>query len=110
MDKLLKKEDFKHYLDNFNKILPAEEVELEVAGLNIGDELSTDWTIMNSISYDPKSDEIIVDMSDNYQHTIHNPVELVIEEDDQGIHSFTVKCSHGHLHIIKFRTVLALPD
>ena len=110
MDKMINKEEFKQYLDDFNKILPVGEVELEVAGLNIGDELSTEWVVLNSINYDPKSDEIVVDLSDGYQHTILNPVELVVEEDDQGIHSFTVKCTHGHLHIIKFKKVLALPE
>lgn len=108
MDKVLKKEDFKHYLDNVNGVLPTQDIEIEVAGLAIGDELSTEWTNLNSINYDPKSDEIIVDVSDDYQHTIRNPVELVIAEGDQGVRSFTVKCAHGHLHILKFRKALSL--
>ncbi len=108
MDKLIKKESFKQYLDDFNRILPVQDVEVEVAGLKIGDELSTEWTVLNSMNYDPKSDEIIVDVSDHYEHTIHNPVELVVEEDDKGVHSITVKCSHGHLHIVKFKAVLEI--
>ena len=106
----IEKENLKAYLDHFSMIMPAELVEIEVASLNIGDQIEAEWVPMSGISYDPKDDVVVVELDNgNVMHNIRQPVEFWLDEDDSGVRSFEVKCAEGHLHIIRLKEPKKLP-
>ncbi|HEB97172.1 MAG TPA: hypothetical protein ENI96_12185 [Sedimenticola thiotaurini] len=107
---IIEKERLKDYLDHFSIVIPTELTEIEVASLELGDQIAAEWVPLSGLSYDPKDDVILVDLDNGkYEHTIQQPVEFAVQEGDDGIQSFEVKCSKGHLHIIKFRQPRQLP-
>jgi len=100
--------DLQHYFDNFSSITPAQLVEIEVAGLDIGDQIEAEWVALKGITYDPQDDQIIVNLADQLQSAISGPQEVYVTEDDNGIHAIEITCSKGHKHIIKLKNPLLL--
>ncbi len=99
----IEKQDLKHFFDNLSRVLPAETVEIEVVGLDIGDQVAANNIFLNGISYDDASDELLLDLSDVAEHTIAGPQEVWVDQDDEGLKSIEVQCKEGHRHIIKFK-------
>ncbi len=107
----IERNDLKSYLDGFSTIMPTELVEIEVAALDIGDQIEAEWAPLSGITYDPKDDVVVVDIDDGaVEHMIRSPQEFIVDEDDNGIHSFSVRDADGRLHIIKLKAPKALPN
>ncbi len=111
--KSLDKSAWEEYFNRFSKALGACLTEVEVAGLDIGDQIEAEWIVLSGISYDPKDDIVAVDMvskdDENFEHLIHKPVEVVIQEDTEGVKSITVVDADNHKQIIHLKKPLALP-
>lgn len=107
--RFIAKEDLQHYFDHFSSIMPTEQVEIEVAGLDVGDQIAAEWVPLEGITYDSKDDIIVVDLADKYQHVIKSPQEVSVEEDDDGLHAIEIKCGEGHMHLLKLKQALPLP-
>ncbi len=99
----IEKQDLKHFFDNLSRVLPAETVEVEVVGLDIGDQIAANNVFLNGITYDDAHDEIVLDLSDVAEHRIDGPREVWVDQDDTGLKSIEVQCKEGHRHIIKFK-------
>jgi hypothetical protein len=95
--------DLKHYFDNLSNVLPATLVEIEVVGLDVGDQLETSGLKLTGISYDPKDNNLLVNLDDKLEHCIRAPQQVYVDEDSAGLHSLEVVCGEGHRHIIKFK-------
>jgi len=95
--------DLQHYLDHLSSVLPAEVVEIEVVGLDVGDQLESSGLKLSGISYDPKDDAVSVDLDDKAQHRIAAPQEVYVDEGDDGLRSIEISCGKGHKHIIKIK-------
>ena len=77
-------------LDQLSKSqLVGKEVEIEVTGLSIGDQIEQEWIQLLGISYDPKNDliEILVEGLD---HLIRKPREVWIDHGPTGLASMEV--------------------
>ncbi len=109
----LDKSVWESYLNRFSKALGACLTEVEVAGLDIGDQIETEWITLNGISYDPKDDIVAVDMTSrddkHVEHLIHKPVELVLQESDGGVSSITIIDTSARKQIIHLKKPLLLP-
>ena len=106
----IEKDRLKDYFDHFSMIMPAELIEIEVAGLDLGDQVEADWVPLSGISYDPKNDVVVVDLNDGQvQHSIRAPVEVEVEEEDEGIRSIGIRCGEGHLHVLRLKEPKVLP-
>ncbi len=100
---------WKDYFDHFSMVMDSELVEIEVAGLDVGDQIEAEWLPLSGISYDPKDDVVVVDAGDVLQHSIRKPRKIHVDEDDNGLHSMDIECAQGHHHILRFKAPLALP-
>ncbi len=99
----IERTDLKHYFDNLSKVLPAELIEIEVVGLDVGDQVESTGLKLNGISYDPKDDALVINLDDKLQHHIDSPQQVYVEEDNSGLHSIEINCVKGHKHIVKFK-------
>ena len=97
------------WCDRISKELGAALVEIEVAGLDVGDQIEAEWVPLSGISYDPKDDVLSVE-TEVLEHLIRNPVELLAEQEADGLHSITVVDREGHRQVIRLRRPLALPE
>ncbi len=106
----LNKADWEHYFNHLSSVMSTFLAEVEVAGLDIGDQVEGEWVPLSGLAYDPKDDLITIDLdSSRVMHNVQNPVEVVVEEDDNGLKSLSIKDADGHLTILKLKTPMALP-
>jgi len=105
----LKKDAWRPYFDRVSKLLGgAKRAEVEVAALNLGDQIEAEWVPLTGIVYDPKDDLIEVVLED-LDHLIHRPREVFIDQEGVLLKSVEVIDESGVRQIIKLRDPLALP-
>ncbi len=104
----LPKEEWKTYFDRMSKGLPVKLAEIEVAGLELGDQVEAEWVVLNGISYDPKDDVVIL-FTDRIDHMIRRPREIYVDDGIDGLHSVEVIDADGNRQIAVFREALKLP-
>jgi len=88
--------------------LVGKQVEIEVAGLAIGDQIEQDWIPLLGISYDPRNDLIEIPV-EGLDHLIRNPREVWVEHGVAGLVSMEVVDADDVRQIIRLREPLMLP-
>lgn len=96
------------YFDQVSRELGATEVEIEVIGIGIGDQVHSEWVPLNGLSYDPKTDRMQV-MAGPVDHQIYHPRQVAVDDDLEGLHSISVINTEGYREIIKLRKPMMLP-
>ena len=104
---LINKTEYKKYFDDISKLIKGQQVELEVTGLDIGNQLETDWVALEGFSYDPRA-EVLVVHTPLLDHGIYHPIEIISAEDGLSITSLSIKDTEEHTHIVQFRRPLML--
>jgi len=99
---------WKDFFDRVSKELTAKQVEIEVAGMDIGDEIEAEWIPFAGISHDPK-DDVLTIFSDRLEHRIPKPKEVWVDFGVDGLHSLEVVDADGHKQIVLLKNDLALP-
>ncbi len=107
-DKVLKLDELKTWFDKVTETVSNEQAEIEVAGLNLGDQIVAEWVPVAGLSHDPKDDVISVILKD-YEHLINKPKRVVATTNGADLVSILIEDSEGTEHIIRFREPLALP-
>lgn len=98
----LPKEAWKDYLDNVSKQLKVTEAEVEVTGLNIGDQIEVDWVKCYGVSYDPKDDVVAV-VLEGLDHIIHHPQKILVDEIDHKLLTIEIISADGVRNILNLR-------
>ncbi len=104
----LEKPDWASFLNRFNKGLADTQAEIEVASLNLGDQIEAEWVPLIGVVYDPK-DDIVEVAVENLDHIIRRPKELYVEDDDGELTSLAVVDGEGVRHVVNFRQAVNLP-
>ena len=102
--------EWKNFFDSLSRHgeLEKKSAEIEVLGLNLGDQIVADWVPMYGLSYDSRSDTLEVDLKD-HMHRIHHPERLYVEGVGVLLSSILAIDSEGLQHIIRLRVPLSLP-
>ena len=108
MARKLEKPEWSSFLDRFDKGLADTQAEIEVASLNLGDQVQAKWVPLIGIVYDPK-DDIVEVAVENLDHIIQRPRELYVEEEDGELSSLAVVDGEGTRHVVNFRQAVNLP-
>jgi hypothetical protein len=104
----LEKPQWTPYLDFLTKAMKGKRVEIEVASLNIGDQIEAEWAPLVGLVYDHKSDIVEVAL-ETLDHMIPKPSAIFVEEGEGGVSSLDVVDADGVGQIIKLREPLLLP-
>jgi hypothetical protein len=105
----LDKSRWQAYFDRVSRGLIGKSVELEVASLDLGDQVEAQWLPLLGVDYDPRNDlvEIALDGAD---HLIRRPREVFIDDvGAAGLSSLMIVDDEGRRHIAQFREPLLLP-
>ena len=89
-------------------LLVGKQVEIEVTGLSIGDQIEQEWIQLLGMSYDPKSDLIQI-LVEGLDHLIPKPREVWIDHGPIGLASMEVIGDDDMRQIIRLREPLMLP-
>lgn len=104
----LDKPQWRNLLDRFSKALVGKRAEIEVASLSLGVQPAAEYLPLLGVAYDPKDDIIEVAL-DGFDHIIHGPQELWIDETGGTISSMEIVDKEGVRQIVLLRDPLMLP-
>ena len=91
-----------------SKVLLGKLAEIEVASLDLGDQIVAEWIPLLGITYDSRDDLLDVAL-DRTNHLIRRPQEIVVEEGETGLNSVAVVDGDGVRQIIRLKNPLTLP-
>jgi uncharacterized protein DUF5335 len=96
------------FLDTVTNALIGKQAEIEVASLDLGDQVEAEWAPLIGVTYDRKDDLIEIALEE-LDHLIRSPRELSIDYAVGGIAAMEIVDADGNRQIVKFRDPLALP-
>jgi len=99
---------WKEFFDRMSKALTGKWAEIEVASLDLGDQITAEWVPMIGITYDSNDDLLDVAL-DRYDHLIRHPKQVVVDEKDGALASVAVVDADGATQIVRMKTPLMLP-
>ena len=103
LNRELSKSEWKPFFEDFSKKAKSRRVEIEVAGLDIGSQISERWTTLEGLSYDPREDSFFVHM-DVAEHQILHPQAIWLQEgDDHEVKSLEIRDADGRNQILKIK-------
>ena len=108
MARKLERAEWRPFLDRISKGIAGKQAEIEVASLDLGDQIEADWVPLIGLVYDPK-DDIVEVAVEGLDHLIHKPRELYVEEEGGELSSLEVFDADGTRSIIKLKDMLMLP-
>ena len=100
--------DWRSYFDRMSKQLLGKRAEIEVASLDLGDQIVAEWVPLLGITYDSGDDLLDVAL-DRSNHLIRHPKEIVAEETPAGLASVAVIDQEGARQVVRLKEPLMLP-
>jgi hypothetical protein len=110
-DRSLDKAEWKSFFEDLSKTIKGSDAAIEVAGLDIGDQMIGTDVALEGLSYDPRDDDFWVHTG-AIEHRIAHPREIYLTEDDGKLQAVGVRDGEGRLQIVRLRSPLertALP-
>jgi hypothetical protein len=107
------KERWQPFFDALTKVLEGNTVEIEVIGLDLGDQIETDWLPLSGLTYDSKDHTFYVyleDQANSMAHAITEPREIFVRIAGRGLEQVVVIDSDDHRNVINLREPLELPS
>jgi hypothetical protein len=104
----LEKEQWRSFFDRVSKGLKGKQAEIEIASLDLGDQVEAEWLPLFGIVYEPKSDVLEVAL-EGVDHMIHKPREIYIDNGAQTLTSVEIIDAEGTEQIVRLRDPLMLP-
>jgi hypothetical protein len=100
--------EWRSFFDRMSKVLLGKWAEIEVASLDLGDQIVAEWIPMIGITYDSRDDLLDVAL-DRSNHLIRHPKEIAVEEGELGLESVAVVDADGARQVIHLKNPLMLP-
>jgi uncharacterized protein DUF5335 len=105
---VIPKTEWRTFFDRMSKSLLGKWAEIEVASLDLGDQVVAEWIPLLGITYDSKDDLLDVAL-DRGSHMIRKPSQIVVDETPDGLASVAVMDAAGSRQVVKLREPLKLP-
>jgi len=104
----LPKSEWRGFFDRMSKPLLGKWAEVEVAALDLGDQIVAEWVPLIGITYDSQDDLLDVAL-DRANRLIRHPREILVEEAEAGLASVAVVDAEGARHIVRLKEPMGLP-
>jgi hypothetical protein len=104
----LEKSEWHGYFDRVSRALLGKRAEIEVASLELGDQIEAEWVPILGITYDQKDDVLDIVLL-GLDHLIPKPRQIFVDEGLAGSTSLEVVDHAGVRHIVQLREPLMLP-
>lgn len=95
------------FFDSITKSLLGKQAEIEVASLDLGDQIEAEWAPLIGITYDKRDDLIEIALED-LDHLIRSPREVFVDFGIGGIAAVAIADGDGNRQIIKLKDPVAL--
>jgi hypothetical protein len=104
----LPQSEWRSFFDRMSKALLGKWAEIEVAQLDLGDQIVAEWIPLLGVTYDSGDDLLDVAL-DRFDHLIYRPREIMVDETPDGLASVAVVDADGARQVVTFKAPLALP-
>ncbi len=102
------KTEWRPFFDQMSKELLGKRAEVEVASLDLGDQVIAEWIPLVGITYEPNDDVLDVALN-GANHLIRRPQQIAIDEAPTGgITSVAVTSGDGASHVIRLKAPVML--
>ena len=101
--------EWRGFFDRLSKAMLGTRADVEVASLDLGDQVVAEWISLVGITYDSQDDLLDVAFTGGTNHLIRHPREIVVEEDGGNVRSVAVVDGDGARQVVKLREPLKLP-
>jgi len=108
----LPKEAWKAYFEALSDALVGKWVEVEVASLELGDQVVAEWLPLLGVTYDTRDDLVDVALggADHFNHLIRHPRQIEVTEAAEGLRSIAVTNGDGTVQVLRLKEPLRLPQ
>lgn len=100
--------EWKPFFDRVSKALIGKWAEIEVASLELGDQIAVEWVPLMGITYAVRDDRLDVAL-DRASHAIQHPRDILVEETPAGLRSIAVVDGDGARQVVRLKDPLTLP-
>ncbi len=107
------KDNWQRFFDAMTKALEGRQVEIEVTGLDLGDQIQVEWLPLSGLTYDPNDDTFYIYMDQvdsSLDHAIPHPREILVRLTGLGLDQVIVTDDDDHRQFVRFREALELPS
>lgn len=96
------------FFNMFTRGLIGKRAEIEVASLDLGDQVVAEWLPLLGISYDPKSDVVAIAL-EGVDHLIRSPREIHADYVTDSLVALQIVDGDDRHQIVRFADPIALP-
>jgi uncharacterized protein DUF5335 len=109
MSHKLDKTQLRVLFDRLTKQLAGKPVQVEVASLQLGDQIEAEWMPLLGLSYDPHDDAIEL-MLEGLDITISRPREIHFDGAGGQWNALDILDAEGVQHVVELKEPLMLPS
>jgi hypothetical protein len=108
----LPKEAWKPYFNAVSDALIGKWAEVEVASLDLGDQVVAEWLPLLGVTYDSQDDllDVALGGASHFSHLIRHPRQIEITEGAEGIRNIAVTNGDGTVQVLRLKEPLRLPQ
>ena len=96
------------FFDSVTKTLIGKQAMIEVASLDLGDQIEAQWAPLIGITYDDKGNLIEIAL-EGLDHLIRSPREVFADAGALGVVAITIADGDGKQQIVRLKDPLSLP-
>jgi len=100
--------EWRTFFDRMSKGLLGKRAEIEVASLELGDQIVAEWVPLLGITYDSADDLVDVAL-DHANHLIRRPKEILADVNATGLTSVAIVDQDGTRQVVRLKEALMLP-
>ena len=104
----LERAQVKRFLDRVASSLVGAQTEVEITGLDVGDQVQQRWTVLTGVSFDETNDVIVIN-TPSHSHNIRRPIDVHTTWRAGCVEQLIFSDPDGHRYFVKFRQPLVLP-
>src|SRR5262245_65766922 len=94
------KSEWRSFFDRMSKALLGKWAEIEVAELDLGDQIVAEWIPLLGVTYDSQDDLLDVAL-DRLDHLIRRPREIIVDESPDGLAGIAIVDAEGARQVVK---------
>ena len=96
------------FFDRLSAALIGKRAEVEVASLELGDQVVAEWLPLLGITFDAQDDLLDVDLT-GLNRLIRHPRQIQVQEGPHGLETIGVVTADGTTHVVRLKDPLMLP-
>jgi hypothetical protein len=110
----IEKTSWHGFFDVVSKVLEGRHVDVEVVGIDVGDQIEDKELPLSGITYDAKDDSLYIYLHEpnvfkHAAHRVHSPKEVYVQTGATGLSRVAILDNEGHELLVHFREPLLLP-